>query len=515
MKILFLILNLILSLTAIAHESCGEPSFTELNELINLQRKITWESASNSEIKNANCLRKEPFSINEMNEWLESQKSNLKVNKQINGISFEDESPENLEAFFHLTTYVDILGVPDPKKNKIRSSKCKKVDCALKEIFGPEIGVQLHFMQAKFGLNGSHIVEEDSSAWKKEELDTVLLAISDFPDGIIPFEKSRTLVHAPRGLGSDRTLANATITIFDLWNTQTPEQKRSTVFHELAHAVGGVSEVDESIEWMELGGWVSEGKMKNGKLEINAKTSKPETAVSQYGMTNEREDFAESVVAYRYNPNHLKEKSPQKYYLIKDTIFDGVEYTSKKACEEPYRLTQMAKNNVASKIETWTPTKEEITSIANRCSEQAITNFATEGSLKLDHPFMENCYQKSIKQSASNIIQENLKDNANFKFMGPIFRNFNPALSPEAMTTITTAVKDIHRANLRKQFLRAHSDKYYCNPTFKQYANQAFKKEEMGFNPYLKNKDFGKITEYSCPKLKNSTPDKMVEELIQ
>lgn len=515
MKMLFLTLTLILSISSFAHESCGEPAFSELSDLINLQRKITWESATQNEIKKANCLRKEPFSVSEMSEWLKSHGSKSKLNKNINGINFEDETPENLEAFYHLTTYVDILGDPDPKKNKVRSSTCKKVDCALKEIFGPEIGVQLHFMQARFGLNGSHIIKENAAPWRKEELDTVILAISDFPEGVMPFEKSRTLVHAPRGVDSDRTLANATITVFDLWNTQSPEEGRSTILHELAHAIGGVTEIDESNEWMEQGGWISAGKMKDGKLERNAETSRPETAVSKYGMTNEREDFAESVVAYRYNPAHLKEKSPEKYYLIKDTIFDGVEYTSPKACEEPYRLSQMARDNAASQLMNWSPTSDEIKTIANRCSEEAVTQFASEGVLKLSSPIMEDCYNRSIKLSANTIIKNNLKDDPHFKFMGPMFRNLDPGLSNEFMANVLNKAKDNHRHTFRNQVSRAISDKYHCNPSFKTYANQAYKQDELGFNPYYKSKDFTKIAEIACPKLKNSNANKVVEDLIQ
>ncbi|WP_408098425.1 hypothetical protein ACJVC5_05810 [Peredibacter sp. HCB2-198] len=448
-----------------------------------------------------------------MSDWLKSNESTIRINKKINGISFENESPENLETFFHLTTSVDFLGEPDPKKIKNFSSTCKKVDCALKEIFGPEIGVQLHFMQRRFGLNGSHIVKENTSAWKKDELDTVLLAISDFPEGVIPFEKSRTLIHAPRGLDSGNTLANATIMIFDLWNTQSPENRRATIVHELAHAMGGVTEVDESTEWMRQGGWTTPGKVKDGVLY--RETSKPETAVSEYGMTNEREDFAESVVAYRYNPTHLKEKSPEKYYFIKDTVFDGVEYTSEKACEEPYRNSQMAKDNVSPTLANWTPKVEELTRIANRCSELAITNFASEGILKLNNPLLEDCYKKSIRLGASEIIQNNLKDNANFKFMGPMFRNLDPGLSNEVMINVMKLTQGNHRSRLRNQFAKAYSDKYFCEPSFKSYADQKFTKNELGFNPYYKNVDFTKIVEKTCPKLKNINPSKAVEELIQ
>ena len=50
--------------------------------------------------------------------------------------------------------------------------------------------------------------------------------------------------------------------------------------------------------------------------------------VSNYGKTSPIEDFAESVTAYRYNPERLKD-CPSKYYYMKDFVFQGKEYTDK------------------------------------------------------------------------------------------------------------------------------------------------------------------------------------------
>ena len=56
--------------------------------------------------------------------------------------------------------------------------------------------------------------------------------------------------------------------------------------------------------------------------------------VSTYGTRNPSEDFAESIVAYRYNPKPMKDSCPDKYNYIKDIIFDGIEYLDESGCKD-------------------------------------------------------------------------------------------------------------------------------------------------------------------------------------
>ncbi|MEX1098953.1 MAG: hypothetical protein WEB87_00920, partial [Bacteriovoracaceae bacterium] len=60
----------------------------------------------------------------------------------------------------------------------------------------------------------------------------------------------------------------------------------------------------------------------------------PHRCVSQYGETNPAEDFAESVAAYRYNPEALKNASLEKYEFIKNKVFQGVEFDSSEKCSQ-------------------------------------------------------------------------------------------------------------------------------------------------------------------------------------
>lgn len=516
MKMFPLMMSILLTLPVFAHENCGEPEFHELSELLAFRKKIEWEAATPREIQKANCLRKEPFTIDEMNDWMSKNQSPYKISKSINGINFKDESPESLDAFYYLTTTLEFGGAPDPKKKRTFKSSCTKVDCALKEIFGPEVGVQLKFMQQKYGMNGSHLVEDATSPWMKPELDTILLALSDFPDGLFPVEKSRPIVHVARGLNNDNTLANAVINIYDLWNQQSPEIARSTITHELGHVIARHSGIDTSPEWMSKGGWAVRTKVKgNEKIVVQNNSSKPETMVSEYGMTNEWEDFAESVVAYRYNPELLKHQSPEKYRMVSETVFDGIEYTSKESCQSPNRLSQMAAAKIANKLQAWEPNASELKTISNKCGPLLIRNFAATGSINSKDPELENCYAKSIKAEAAEMAKKEFSNNPNYKFMDPLFKNLDPQLSSEKLASIISKVQNQHRSSIREQFTKAFNYQYFCEPDFYQYAYNQFNENDLGFDSYNQVKDFESIAKKSCPKVARSTPSATAEELIK
>lgn len=508
MKTFSLIISLLCIFPVLAHENCGEPNLPELDDLLMIRQKIEWEAATAKEIQNANCLRKNPFTLSEMNDWMSKNQSAKKFSKTINGINFKDESPENLDAFFYLTTTLDFANRPDPKSKRSFKSVCTKVDCALKEIFGPTVGVQLKFMQQKFGMNGSHLVEKGTSIWTKPELDTILLALSDFPDGIFPVEKSRPIVHATRGLKNGDTMANAIINIFDLWNQQSPEIARSTIVHELGHVIAFQSGIHSSPEWLNKAGWVSKVKVKGG-AKPESKPTKPETIVSRYGMSNEWEDFAESVVAYRYNPELLKAKSPAKYQMVRQTVFDNVEYTSKAACQSPHRLTQTATKSIAA----WEPSVSEIREISLKCNSLLIKNLSSVGSVNLNNPAMIECYRKAIKVKTINLAKKELSNNPNYKFMGPMLRNLDPKLPLIKETAIISKIQDLHRKNIRGQLVKAMNYEYFCN--LKEYAYQQFNNKELGFDSYNQTKDFQAIAAKLCPKMKTKKSDALAAELIK
>lgn len=499
----FIIIILIFSFSSFAHDECPQNDFPELNELEELKAAIDWHAASDDEVRKAHCTAKNAPTAAEMTKWLTDKQSSPNIDRKVNGISFEDESIENIEAFRHLTTFVDIVGYKDPAKHKDFSSTCKKVDCALSEIFGSQTGQQLLYMQRRYGMNGSHIVRDNASAWKKEELDDVILSLSDFPEGVMPVQESRTLIHAPRGKSSGNTLANAVITIFDLWHTQSKEQRRATVTHEVGHVIAGITDSDEHDDWKKLSGWSTKEFVQDGKT-LSVPTASNEAAiVSEYGTTNEREDFAEAVVAYRYSPGKLKEKSPEKYNMLKSVVFDNVEYSSEQACSSPKRTSDALKLKVADKIKNWVPTADELKAIGNRCSQRAVEDLIAQGYADLGDNYFKSCYETSVKKQTVEFLKTEMKGMPNEKFLEPMIRNAVSDIAPDKLLKITTDAQASHRKAFRDVLTK--KDTLACDPGFLQYGSQNFKKEELGFESYYYRESLNKVWTDICTSKANKS----------
>ncbi len=484
----------------------------ELDEILRISKHIEWEAASSKDVKNAHCLRKNKVTEDEMNNWLDKNHSAENISKKINGINFENESAEDLKSFEFLTNATTFFGDPDPSRQKTFSSKCKKVDCAVKEIFGKEVGTQLLFMQRKYGMNGSHLARTNSSSWKKSELDVILLSLTDFPEGVLPFEENRPLVHFSRGYmrgpGQERVIANASIEIFDLWNDQSPEEKRYTLNHELGHALAGVTGIDDSQKWMKLSGWETTTKVVGGKKEKVLKLNKPSEIISKYGLTNNWEDFAESVSAYRYNPKKLKKISPEKYALIKEVIFDNVEYTSEEACKNPKRLSQSVKEKTEQLIKNWKPSASELQVIGNKCSNQAVSILSARGVVNLSDKVIQDCYQNAIHQQAKMVGLKSLNNLPNKEFLAPMVRNMKLSpMQPEKLKGIVSSVRNTHRASLKAQFNKAFKNDYYFKPSTSksefQYSYQNFD-AAIGFDSFKKQKEFANITHKASEQIKKN-----------
>lgn len=501
----FLLLAFLFSFNLLAEEQCSQTNFAELQDIKDLNAALDWHAASDDDIEKAPCTEKSAPTRMEMTSWLASNQSSPNINKSINGIAFENESIENLEAFRHLTTFVDIMGYKDPAKHKDFTSRCKKVDCAINQIFGTDTGLQLLYMQRRFGMNGSHIVRDGAAAWKKEELDDVLLSLSDFPQGVLPFQETRPLIHAPRNQSSGRTLANAIVTIFDLWGTETAAQRRATVTHELGHAIAGVTDADDNPDWNKLSGWTTTSSVEKGKTVTSTSFSKKGAIVSEYGQTNPHEDLAEAVVAYRYNPTLLKNASPEKYNMLKSIIFDDVEYTSEAACTSPKRISVQLKTKIADKVKNWAPTSAELKSIANRCSQRAVEDLLANGSMDLTDNYFKNCYEQSVKKQTVEFLKAELKGMPYEKFLEPMIRNAMSEVPAEKVQEIASKAAWVHKKAFRETIANTVAEEMNCRPDFIQYGSLKFTTEEFGFSSYYYRDGLNNVIKQACDAKKNKS----------
>jgi hypothetical protein len=513
MKFILFILLLSSSLAyAQEEEHCSHDHSSELGKLVQFAKDLPWEAASISNVRNAHCSRKTPFTLAEMSSWLAKNQSTQVNSKKIAGISFENESAENLKSFEYLTRAVNFFGDADPKNQKTFTSTCKKVECAVKEIFGPKTGVQLLFMQRKFGMNGSHITRANRSSWKSSELDTVLLSLSDFPEGVLPAEADRPLTHFKRGYlpmyASENVIANASIEVFDLWDSQSPEEKRYALVHELGHNLGGMSGADDSKKWLNMSGWVQQTKVVDGQKETEYKATKPESIISKYGLTNNAEDFAETVSAYRYNPQRLKSVSPEKYNFVKEVIFDNVEYTSEEACQNPKRFSDSYIKKAEAAIASWQPSAQELKTISNKCSEQAITELSKNGSVNVQSQSMKSCYEKAINDQAQVLAKKQLENYPNKEFLNPMIRNAKlRPMSPSKLSALVGSAQPIHRETLRSSLKNGFKTDYYFGPNANKESMQFHYQSvpaTVGFDPYVKKAEFEKIAIKAAKDINNN-----------
>lgn len=289
---------------------------------------------SESDVLKAHCIRSLPFTENEMKDWLDTQaqrgaqRGSTERHANIHGIELVDESPYLIQLLDALLTNEKWSNLPQ----KTYSSSCKTVYCATTELFGPKTGLQLLYMLGRFGFNGSHLRIKNADAWESDELDSVLLTLSDLPKHLIPVSPTsynHQLAHFKRSESGipekGQPLGNAMIFLFDGWSRQSPANQRYTVFHELGHDMGATLKLSESASWYHTAGWK--------ELEFEWKLSHPEKSISIYAQTNPYEDFAESFAAYRYNPETLKALNPGVYRFFKNKVFHQLQYTGDDTCQ--------------------------------------------------------------------------------------------------------------------------------------------------------------------------------------
>jgi hypothetical protein len=290
---------------------------------------------SESNVLKARCIRSNPFTENEMMDWLYTQSQQSAQNnstqsdtRNVHGIELTNESPYLIQLLDALLTNETWSSIPQ----KTYSSPCKTVYCAATELFGRKTGIQLLYMLGRFGFNGSHLRIKNADLWRSDELDTVLLALSDLPQHLIPkspIAYNHQLAHSKRSESGTskkgQLLGNAMIFLFDGWSDQSQAIQRYTVFHELGHDLGSTLELSESSSWYRVAGWK--------ELEFDWNLSHPEKTISQYAETNPYEDFAESFAAYRYNPETLKGINPGVYKFFKNKVYQSNEYIANSPCE--------------------------------------------------------------------------------------------------------------------------------------------------------------------------------------
>ena len=260
-----------------------------------------------------------------------------KKDKELHGIKFENEYSSLLALFDKLTTKEG-----DITRKYIFESQCKKVLCAVKEIFGENLGPKILYILQEYGLNGSFYSFNNADNWEHNELDILLQGLEDLPRGLLPLNDNKSFVRHKRGsMCKKGVTANSELRFFDCWQySYRGIEKMFTLTHEIGHYIRSELGLEDSPEWLKLSGWETELYYnQNRELRSRWSNNKDACFLSTYGQKNPNEDFAEMFVAYRYTPELLKRACPEKYRFMKDLIFNKIEFTKdKKFCEKQPKL---------------------------------------------------------------------------------------------------------------------------------------------------------------------------------
>lgn len=286
-------------------------------------QKLDWFSVQDSEVTASQCIKLQAPNKNEMLEFLLAFQRDPEdqVSEKVGPFQFVNESPEYINLFktMHTSGYRD-FDVSWLKAGR----KCKSVLCVLEQNYGTREALQMLYIQARFGFPTSPLAGSDPDnyqKWKSQELEVLIMGLESLPPQFFPIRNHHLLrflegyTRAMYGENGKHVMANATIEFFDLWAQRTKLQRLSVLVHELGHIVGMQNHLDQSKEWVAL-------------------TDK--NHISLYAQQNVAENFAESFTAYRFAPKKLKRIAPEKYEFMKEKVYNGLEFTSAKSCEQTY-----------------------------------------------------------------------------------------------------------------------------------------------------------------------------------
>lgn len=390
---LFLSVFLFMHFSLYAQDVCNDEKIPVIQEqAIDLLEPL-FHAATDEQVETSRCRNQ--FVPDADQVYLMAESGQLPVSRSVNGVNFENEDPYLIELFEKLTTRTDGIGYVDNKnKNDLSKFKidpnCRKVRCAMEAIWDEGQGPKLLYLLDQFDLNGSELRNSSILEWESyrrmspEELDSIIKSVHDMPRDQFPLsDRTQPISHVDsKTIQAQSTIANAVITLFDLWNKQSESHRQYTVFHEMAHNLSSkLGDIDSSPEWLELSGWEDSGKRDMfDRPEFTQNEERQGHMCSVYSMTNPAEDFAESVSAYRYNPKALKDRDPKKYEFIKEKVYKGREFNNKNQCAS-VKLNDLIdiKKDVIKNLTADIP----IDDIKNSCKGKL--------SLDSDNTVFENC----------------------------------------------------------------------------------------------------------------------------
>ena len=314
---------LIFSLSAFAQsdEECIPPGLPSENALLKaIMAPLALWTSTGVQMQNAACKTRTPPTLREMDRVVDKNSDGPQETRTINGITLTDD-PRMLKMFENFTASKNFSSI---------GSVCSQVSCALAKIWGSNLSRQMSYLYLHFGFNSSEYAFPNADRFTEAEMNDALMALSDFPRSLAPLARTnRQFTRYTRGKWNPDyrkgTFASSDVQVYDPWTNTNAMERQQTIFHEVTHMLTENGTLDESPEWLALSGWKQNGD--------NWSSSKPKCMVGKYGSKDPFEDFAETAVAFRYNPSRLYKGCPEKYQYMKK-FFKGAEYFSESSCKD-------------------------------------------------------------------------------------------------------------------------------------------------------------------------------------
>jgi hypothetical protein len=300
-------------------------------------------------IKNSPCKSTELPTEKRMLKFIQKKQKDKK-SITLHGAILKD-SPELIKALQDMTTAISEFGPRRDKQINLQGEysinpDCEDVVCTVKKIWG-NAGLKMLYTKMKYQVNTSQLFMKyyslegimEFQLWDEDELNDVILTLQDLPHSLYPLRGEQLpILRIKEGIQKDKTVGNAIISFYPLYGKLNSSQRQMHTMHELAHAISdGLGELDVSQEWKDLSGWEYQGMGDNGKPQWkSAAVEYTDFFVTPYAATNPYEDFAESLVAYRYNGEEFKKFFPSKYRFIQNNVFKGLEFTSQQSCKKAF-----------------------------------------------------------------------------------------------------------------------------------------------------------------------------------
>ena len=230
---------------------------------------------------------------------------------------------------------------------------CTTVVCGLGKLFGSEeSALRALNVAARSGYVISATQEGNPAGveqiWKPEEIRSIDRVLESAPEQYLHINTMKFFKRYADGVfkvDSPNTAAwadyNRNEIVFLALTFKNSDSIDTTIFHELSHHYDfqGIDQnpevlISEKIGFSKISGWgsgilnsISEFREIRTDQTGSYTHAADASFVTNYASTSPLEDFAESCAYYRYRPTDLKIASLEKYNLLKDQVFKGVEYT--------------------------------------------------------------------------------------------------------------------------------------------------------------------------------------------